>query len=78
LFGEGPEGKQLEGPKPVLCNLHLAVARVMSMSGAAKVIMQLMEDADDLDFPHNYVASKEFCDILDAKLLLAGCLYIIS
>ena len=72
LFGEGPDGKQLEGPKPVLRNIHLAVARVMNMSGAAEVIMQLMQDADDSDFPQSYVASQEFCDILDAKLLLAG------
>ena len=72
LFGEGPEGKQLEGPNPVLCNIHLALARVMKMSGAAEVIMQLIEDADDSDFPQSYVASQEFCDTLNAKLLLTG------
>jgi hypothetical protein len=42
------------------------------MSGAAEVIMQLMEDADDSDFPQNYLASIEFCGTLDAKLLLTG------
>jgi hypothetical protein len=72
LFQAGPERKQLEGPKPMLCNLHLAVARVLHMSGAAEVIMLMTEDADDSDVPQSYVASVEFCDTLDAKLLLTG------
>jgi hypothetical protein len=54
----------------LLCNLKLAVARVLKMSGAADIIAQLMEDADDSDFPHSFIASEDFCDILDAKLLL--------
>jgi hypothetical protein len=40
------------------------------MSGAADIIVQLVEDADDSDFHHNFLASENFCDILDAKLLL--------
>jgi hypothetical protein len=40
------------------------------MSGAADIIAQLMEDADDSDYPHSFIASEDFCDILDAKLLL--------
>jgi hypothetical protein len=54
----------------LLCNLKLAVARVLKMSGAADIIAQLIEDADVSDFPHNFLASENFCDILDAKLLL--------
>ena len=42
----------------------------MRMSGAVKVISQLIEDADDSDFPHVYLASDDFCDILKAKLVL--------
>jgi hypothetical protein len=42
------------------------------MSGAADIILQLMEDADDSEFPHSFLASEDFCDILDAKLLLKG------
>ncbi|RDB25962.1 hypothetical protein Hypma_006276 [Hypsizygus marmoreus] len=35
-FGAGPEGDQLNlGPHPLLCNLRLAVARVLHTSGAA-------------------------------------------
>jgi len=56
----------------LLCNLQLAVARVLKTSGAADIIGQLMEDADDSDFPHSFLASEYFCDILDAKLLLEG------
>ncbi|KAF5374130.1 hypothetical protein D9615_008842 [Tricholomella constricta] len=70
-FGLGTEGSRLGGgPLPLLCNLQLAVARALNMSGAAEVISQLMEDADDSDFPHILLSSKDFCDILDAKLLL--------
>jgi hypothetical protein len=63
----------------LLCNLQLAVARVLKMSGAADIITQLMEDADDSDFPHNFLASETFCDILDAELLLEGiCVHIMQ
>jgi hypothetical protein len=70
-FGLGTEGLRLGvGPLPLLCSLQLAVARVLKMSGAADVIAQLMEDADDSDFPRSFLASENFCDVLDAKLLL--------
>lgn len=73
LFGQGPEGDTFGiGPDPLLCNIQLAVARVLKMSGAVEVIAQLREDADDTDFPHNYVFSHEFCDLLTARLLLSG------
>jgi len=42
------------------------------MSGAADIIMQWKDEADDEDIPHNFIASEEFCNILDAKLLLSG------
>jgi hypothetical protein len=44
----------------------------LQMSGAAEVIMQCVEDGDASDFPHVYIASSDFCDILAAKLLLSG------
>ena len=58
----------------MLCNLRLAFARVLKMTGAAEIIAQLMEDADDSYLPPNFLASESenFCDILDAKLLLEG------
>jgi hypothetical protein len=72
-FGRGPEAKQLgPGPDPQLCNLQLAVARVLRMSGAADLIMQWMEDGDDSDIPRIFIASSDFCDILAAKLLISG------
>jgi hypothetical protein len=71
-FGVGTDGSRFSGPLPLLCNLQLAVARVLKMSGAAEVIAQLMEDADDSDFPRTFLSSNDFCDILDAKLLLKG------
>ena len=79
-FGLGTEGSRLGvGPLPLLCNLQLAIARVLKMSGAADIIMQLMEDADDSDFPHSFLASENFCNILDAKLLLEGiCVHIMQ
>ncbi|KAH9977546.1 hypothetical protein BJV74DRAFT_860371 [Russula compacta] len=72
-FGGGLEAARLGfGPNPALCNLQLAVARVLRMSGAAEVIAQMMDDGDDSDFPHIYIASPEFCNILTAQLHLAG------
>ena len=60
------------GPLPLFCNLRLAVARVLKMSGAAELIAQIIEEGDDSDFPHIYVASPAFCDVLTAKLLASG------
>jgi hypothetical protein len=38
-----------------------------------------MEVADDSDFPHSFLASENFCNILDAKLLLEGiCVHIMQ
>jgi hypothetical protein len=73
VFGGGPEAARLgSGPNPSLCNLQLAVARVLRMSGAAEVITQMIKDGDDSDFPHVYIASPAFCNILTAQLQLAG------
>jgi hypothetical protein len=66
-FGGGKEAKKTR--KGMLCNVQ-RVARMLHMSGAAEVIMQLREDTDDSDFPHAYIASHYFCDILNSKLLL--------
>lgn len=67
-FGQGEE-KGIRGPSPALCNLQYAVARVLRMSGAAELIAQLKDDADDSDLP-NYIASTDFANILKSKLLL--------
>jgi len=71
-FGQG-NAKDIEklggGPLPVLCNLQYAVARVLRMSGAADVIAQLKDDADDSDIPLNLTLT-DFANILTAKLLL--------
>ena len=72
-FGGGPEAERLgSGPDPLLCNLQLAVARVLKMSGAAELITQIIEDGDDSDFTHVYISSPAFCDVLTAKLLSSG------
>ena len=66
-FGRGAEGKELKkGPIPRLCNLRLAVARVLKMSGAADIISEWKDQADDDGL---FIASEEFCDMVDAKLL---------
>ena len=72
-FGKGPEARRLGmGPHPLLCNLKLAVARVLNVSGAAELIAQIVEEGDVSDFAHIYVASQAFCDILTAQLLASG------
>ncbi|KAF8330340.1 uncharacterized protein EI90DRAFT_2922256 [Cantharellus anzutake] len=76
-FGGGPEAARLgSGPNPLLCNLQLAVARVLRMSGAADIIAQIIDDGDDSDFPHVYIASPAFCSILTAQLQLAGGVFL--
>jgi len=70
-FGKGSDVVKLgPGPLPALCNLQLAVARVLNASGAVDVLDRMREDADDSDFPHIFIASNYFCDVLTAKLLL--------
>jgi hypothetical protein len=54
----------------VPCNLRLAVAHVMQMSGAADIIGRWMDEADDSGFEHVGLAPEDFCGILTAKLLL--------
>ncbi|KAF8558054.1 hypothetical protein OG21DRAFT_1405907 [Imleria badia] len=72
-FGKGSDGKKLNnGPIPRLCNLQLAVARVLKMSGAADVILEWIEHADDDGCYCPFIASEEFCEMLDAKLSLSG------
>ncbi|KAG6379300.1 hypothetical protein JVT61DRAFT_11755 [Boletus reticuloceps] len=72
-FGKGPEGKKLgNGPTPRLCNLQLAVARVLKLSGAADIILEWKDLADDDGYYRPFIASEEFCDMLDAKLFLSG------
>ncbi|PBK61202.1 hypothetical protein ARMSODRAFT_1008925 [Armillaria solidipes] len=40
-FGAGPFGEKLgRGPNPNLCNLHWAIVRVMTMSGAAEIFRE--------------------------------------
>jgi len=72
-FGKGPEGKKLNnGPIPRLCNLRLAVARVLKMSGVADIISEWKDRADDDGYYQLFITSEEFCDMLDAKLFLSG------
>ena len=72
-FGQGDEGEKLNnGPIPVLCNLKLAVARVLKMSGAADIILEWKDHADDDGCCRLFITSEEFCDMLDAKLFLSG------
>jgi len=72
-FGQGPDGDQLEkGPLPRLCNLQLAVARVFKMSAAAAIISAWKDNADDEGQSHVFIPSEQFCNILDARLLLSG------
>jgi len=65
------KGERLgRGPLPLLCNVRLAMACVLHMSGAVEAVMQLKVDSKDSDTPHAYVASDYFLDILDTKLHL--------
>ena len=67
------KGKRLgTGPIPRLCNLQLAVARVLKMSGAADIILEWKDEADDDGLSRLFISSEEFCDMLSAKLLLSG------
>ena len=72
FFGKGKDGQNFGGgPLPLLCNIRLAVARVLKLSGAASVIMRIKEAADDTDTPRYLLSPSGFLEILDAKLRLA-------
>ncbi|KAK9354302.1 hypothetical protein V1523DRAFT_408473 [Lipomyces doorenjongii] len=47
FFGQGPERVAL--PSALLCNIRLAVGRVLSASGAAETIDKILEDEDDFN-----------------------------
>ncbi|KAG9316872.1 hypothetical protein JVU11DRAFT_2948 [Chiua virens] len=48
-----PEGKELfDGPISLFCNLHLAAAQVMQMSGATDIVLKWKEEADYEASPH--------------------------
>jgi hypothetical protein len=71
-FGRGADGKKLGGgPKPILCNLQLAVARVMRMSGAAELIAKWQKDVDDAD-SQIYLTPEDFSNVVGMRLLLSG------
>jgi hypothetical protein len=46
-LGKGDDGNTIELPDPRLCNLHLAVARVFTASGAAEVFNKYLEEYED-------------------------------
>ena len=73
IFERGPEARQLEkGSLPSLCNLQFVMTCILKMSGAVELIVQIIEDGDDSDFLHVYIASPAFCDVLTVQLLALG------
>lgn len=79
-FGRGPDDPKLNrGPSPLLCNLHYAVSKVLGMGGAADVIAQWKDDADDSDFPHVYLSClnrllQHFVGKIAAELGVGSCI----
>jgi hypothetical protein len=55
-------------PSPLLCNIHLAVARAVQNTGALDLIEQIAEDADDTQ---SVMTQEQFSEALTAKLVLA-------
>jgi len=49
-FNSGMNGTMIDGPDPVFCNLHLAIARVLHASGAADIIAEVYSDDNGEDF----------------------------
>ena len=66
---KGREAEESDKPIPRLCNLQLAVARILKMSAAADIILQWRDDADDDGCDDLFIASEEGFDMLDAKPL---------
>jgi hypothetical protein len=63
-----------KGPFQKLCNLQLAVARVLKISAAADSSWNQMKGM--VVIPSFFlIASEEFCNILHAKFLLLGRLF---
>ena len=47
IFGNSTSGSTVPLPDPMICNLHLAVARVTHASGASEVFDQFLDDDDE-------------------------------
>ena len=47
VFRKGENGRVIDAPDPSLCNLKLAIARVMHASGASGLIDEVYGDDDD-------------------------------
>ena len=47
IFGGGIGSSRVPLPDPMICNLHLAIARVSYASGASEVFDQFLDDDDE-------------------------------
>jgi hypothetical protein len=47
MLGGGAQAHEIQMPDPKLCNLKLALIRVLNASGAADAIDELMKDYED-------------------------------
>ena len=77
LFGTGAGGSRVPLPDPMICNLHLAVARVSHACGASEVFDQFLDDDDDdaCDVPVYFGHGGPFVsdDVLMRKLEVLAC-----
>ena len=63
--------EEIKLPNPILCNLKLAIMRVLFASGAAEVLEQLWRDYEDVDLvPSGLGFSQELDNLFLNKLAL--------
>ena len=66
-FGTGARASLVEMPSPLICNLRLAVARILHVCGAADVFDAFEEEFDDSHFAHGLHFG---CDIVSDDFLM--------
>ena len=69
IFGRGVDGSDVPFPDPMICNLHLAVARVSHACGASEVFDQFPDDDDEdacdvsVRFGGPFMSDEDACDL---------------
>ena len=74
-FGNGIGGSAVTLPDPMICNLHLAIARVSSASGASEVFDRYLndEDGDGCQLPIYFGGPFVSDDVLMRRLEVLVC-----
>jgi hypothetical protein len=67
-FGKGDEGNSIPLPDPRICNLRLAISRVLAASGFAELIDKIFKDWKELSSEANFSDEADLSNELNRRL----------